>query len=201
MEQPSKHAVSEQRVDFLLLRLSALSEDDPPDCLRERLNLLSSRRLRRRSQFLWLKPVFALALFLALGTVLTVHRRRTAPLQTRFVSHVAPAGEGFRHILKTPAAALPLELPLAVKHHPLRKPARDFTAQRMTVRLPYSDAAIDTGTDATIRVSMSQAELAALGFPITLADHRVLAELTLGDDGLPRAVSVSWPLEILKEKK
>ena len=73
----------------------------------------------------------------------------------------------------------------------------------MTVRLPYSDAAIDTGTDATIRVSMSQAELASLGFPMktTLSDRRVLAEVTLGDDGLPLAISVSLPLEVIKEKK
>jgi hypothetical protein len=73
----------------------------------------------------------------------------------------------------------------------------------MIVRLPYSDSAIITGTDATIRVSMSQAELMSLGFPInaTLHDRRVVAELTLGDDGLPRAISVPLPLEIVREKK
>jgi hypothetical protein len=73
----------------------------------------------------------------------------------------------------------------------------------MVVRLPYSNSAIDTGTDATIRVWMSQAELASLGFPMnaTLHDRRVVAELTLGDDGLPRSISVPLPLEVVKEKK
>jgi hypothetical protein len=92
---------------------------------------------------------------------------------------------------------------LRATRHPLRTLTRYNTSQRMTVRLPYSDAAIDNGTDATIRVSMSQAELASLGFPLntTLHDRRVVAELTLGDDGLPRAISVPLPLEVIKEKK
>jgi hypothetical protein len=73
----------------------------------------------------------------------------------------------------------------------------------MVVSLPYSNSAIDTGTDATIRVSMSQTELLSLGFPMnaTLHDRRVLAELTLGDDGLPRSISVPLPLELVKERK
>jgi len=71
------------------------------------------------------------------------------------------------------------------------------------MRLPYSNSAIDTGTDATIRISMSQSELLSLGFPVsaTLQDRRVVAELTLGDDGLPRAISLRLPLEVVKEKK
>ena len=73
----------------------------------------------------------------------------------------------------------------------------------MVVQLPYSNSAIDNGTDATLRVSMSQAELVSLGFPMngTLHDRRVVADLTLGDDGLPRAISVTLPLELVREKK
>jgi hypothetical protein len=50
---------------------------------------------------------------------------------------------------------------------------------------------------------MSQAELVLLGFPINtpLQDRQVVAELTLGDDGLPRAISVPLPLEVVREKK
>jgi hypothetical protein len=50
---------------------------------------------------------------------------------------------------------------------------------------------------------MSQFELASLGFPVgeTLRDRRVVAELTLGDDGLPRAISLPLPLEVIKEKR
>jgi hypothetical protein len=87
--------------------------------------------------------------------------------------------------------------------HSLPKVAQNVTARHMVVRLPYSNNAINTGTDATIRVSMSQAELVSLGFPMneTLHDRRVVAELTLGDDGLPRAISVPLPLEVVREKK
>jgi hypothetical protein len=73
----------------------------------------------------------------------------------------------------------------------------------MTLRLPYSNGAIENGTQATIRVSMSQSDLLSLGFPVnaTLQDGRIVAELTLGDDGLPRAISLRLPLEVMKEKK
>jgi hypothetical protein len=85
----------------------------------------------------------------------------------------------------------------------MSKLAQNTNARRMIVRLPYSNSAIDTGTDATIRASMSQAELVLLGFPINtpLQDRQVVAELTLGDDGLPRAISVPLPLEVVREKK
>jgi hypothetical protein len=50
---------------------------------------------------------------------------------------------------------------------------------------------------------MSQFDLLSLGFPIntTVQDRRIVAELTLGDDGLPRAISLPLPLEVMKEKK
>ncbi len=205
MEQRSKHTPSADapRVDYLLGVLSALSQDDPPPTLRGRLELLSSRRLRNGPRPLRLKPVFAAALLIAIGitAVFTAHLRRPAPLQTKIESR--PPGALFDRALQAPPASPSPESTLTVTRHPLPKWTRYNTYQRMTVRLPYSDAAIDTGTDATIRVSMSQAELAALGFPLNtnLNDRRVLAELTLGDDGLPRAISVSLPLEVVKEKK
>jgi hypothetical protein len=104
-------------------------------------------------------------------------------------------------------AAVPVARSVKVKStrlpHPLPSLAQTTIAQRMVVRLPYSNSAIDTGTDATIRVSMSQTDLVSLGFPMNaiLHDRRVLAELTLGDDGLPRSISVPLPLQLVKEKK
>ncbi len=202
MEQRSKHTASADasRVDYLLGVLSTLSQDDPPPALRARLDLLSSTRLSNGPLLLRLKPTYALALLAAIlfTAVFTARLRRPSPLQTKIESRVAAPAALFDRTLSSPPAA-----PSPITHHPLRKWTRYDTAQTMTVRLPYSDAAIDTGTDATIRVSMSQAELAALGFPIntTLHDRRVLAQLTLGDDGLPRAISVSLPLELVKEKK
>ena len=198
MEQQSKQTASgDAHVDYLLGALSRLSQDDPPPALRARLELLSSRRLGNGPLPLRLKPVFAIVLLAAIGitAVLTTFFDRPARLQTKIESR--PPGALFDRVLSAPPPKLP------ATRHPLPESRRYITSQRMTMRLPYSDSAIDTGTDATIRVSMSQAELAALGFPIntTLHDRRVLAELTLGDDGLPRAISVSLPLEVVKEKK
>jgi hypothetical protein len=206
MEQRAKQTgkAAASQVDNLLRVLSVLSQEDPPPALRGRLELLSSRLLRNDGVMLRLKPVFAVALLIAIAmtAVLVAHLRRPAPLQTKIESRVAPPAPIDRE-LRAPPADPPPEATLRATRHPLRTLTRYNTSQRMTVRLPYSDAAIDTGTDATIRVSMSQAELASLGFPLntTLHDRRVVAELTLGDDGLPRAISVSLPLEVLKEKK
>jgi hypothetical protein len=207
VEQRSKHTPSADapRVDYLLRVLSALSQTDPPPALRGRLELLSSSRLSNGPRLLRLKPVFALAFLVAIGitAAFTAYLHRPAPLQTKIESRMAPPDASPARALRAPPAAPSPESPMPATRHSLPKWPRYNTSQRMTVRLPYSDAAIDTGTDATIRVSMSQAELAALGFPITttLHDRRVLADLTLGDDGLPRAISVSLPLEVVKEKK
>jgi hypothetical protein len=88
-------------------------------------------------------------------------------------------------------------------YHPPSRLMKQSGPQRMTLRLPYSNSAIANGTQATIRVSMSQSDLLALGFPVnaTLQDRRIVADLTLGDDGLPRAISLPLPLEVIKEKK
>jgi hypothetical protein len=71
------------------------------------------------------------------------------------------------------------------------------------MRLPFSNSAINTGTDTTIRVAVSQAELLSMGFPVNtiVHDRRIVAELTLGDDGLPRAISLPLPIEVMKETR
>jgi len=215
MEQEAKRTgrAAASRVDNLLGLLSVLSQDDPPPALRGRLELLSSRRLRRELEsgmlvgragpgaLLRFEPVLTVAVLIAIGAaaVLAAQFRRPAPLQTKIESRVIPPNAPFDPGLdaRSPESTLP------ATRHLLPKLIQANPSQRMTVRLPYSDAAIDTGTDATIRVSMSQAELASLGFPMntTLYDRLVLAEVTLGDDGLPRAISVSLPFEVFKEKK
>jgi hypothetical protein len=73
----------------------------------------------------------------------------------------------------------------------------------MTMMLPYSNSAIETGTGTTIQVFISQSELLSLGFPIGAAvqDRRIVAEISLGGDGLPREISLPLPLEVMKEDK
>ncbi len=219
VEQRSKwrENAAASRVEYLLGLLSALSQHDPPPTLRGRLELLASRRLRNEAEsgrplgraqaglILRLKPVFPVALLIVIGVAaaFVAHVRRPVPLQTKFEPQVIPPSAPVDSGIRAQSAAPSPEATLPATRPALPKLAHYNISQRMTLQLPYSDPTIDTGTDATIRVSMSQAELASLGFPLntTLHDQRVIAELTLGDDGLPRAISVSLPLEVIKEKK
>jgi hypothetical protein len=67
------------------------------------------------------------------------------------------------------------------------------------LELPYSNREIANGTNATIRVAVSRQELEALGFPFggATGDGKYLAEIALGDDGLPRSIRVPLPLKSL----
>jgi hypothetical protein len=199
------------RLEYLLGVLRSLSQQDPPPALRDRLERLSYQRLRggvepgRRLDSpqaglrSWLRPAFAIALLIVIGSlaVLVVYVRQPGRLRAGIASRVAPPKESFAPGTSTSSAVPVAEVKSPKRSHSLAKLAQNTTARRMVVRLPYSNSAIDTGTDATIRVSMSEAELVSLGFPMnaTLRDRRVVAELTLGDDGLPRSISVPLPLE------
>jgi hypothetical protein len=204
-------------MEYLLGVLRSLSQQGPPPALRDRLERLSFEQLRggaklgprRRSPFRSrLGPAFAAALLIVIGTVaaLVAYVHRSESLRAGIAPLVAQPGvskpeEPFSSgaLSAVPATAVK---PPKIRHE-LPRLAENTTARRMVVRLPYSNSAIDTGTDATLRVSMSQAELVSLGFPMngTLHDRHVVAELTLGDDGLPRAISVTLPLELVREKK
>jgi hypothetical protein len=205
------------RMEYLLGALRSLSQQNPPPALRDRLRLLSHQQLRagvepgrrlaipRAIRRPWLRLAFVAALLIVIGSlaVLVVNIHRSERLRARIELEVAPPKE-LSSVGTAALSAGPAEevRPLRMSHS-LPRLAPNPTVRRMVVRLPYSNSAIDTGTDATIRVSMSQTELVSLGFPMnaTLHDRRVVAELTLGDDGLPRSISVPLPLEVVKEKK
>jgi hypothetical protein len=218
-EQRSKQTEIENvsRVDYLLGLLGNLSQRDPSPILRQRLEVLASRRLkekpddsarltgRGRRTPVWLKPVFVAAL-LAIGlvTVLVVYLQQHKPApadRTAKVSHPAVSPKNEVPVALAPMASIPRRQPMI--QHPQPIFGEPANARRMTLQLPYSNSAIETGTAATIWISMSQSELLSLGFPVnaTVQDRRIVAELTLGDDGLPRAISLPLPLEVIKEKK
>lgn len=219
VEQRSTRAESADapRMEYLLGALSSLSQQDPPPALRDRLRLLSYQRLRagvepgrrfgspRAGLRPWLRPAFAAALLIVIGSlaVLVVNIHRSERLRAGMELRVASPKEPYSIATAARSAVAAEEAKPRRTSHSLPRLAPNTNARRMVVRLPYSNSAIDTGTDATIRVSMSQTELESLGFPMsaTLHDRRVVAELTLGDDGLPRSISVPLPLELVKEKK
>jgi hypothetical protein len=219
LHQRSKRTEAEDtsRVDRLLRLLRDLSQRDPSPALRERLSDLASRRLSekpvhsdrfrgaRPKSLAWLRPVFVAILLIAIGftAAVVVHLRQRESLRAdnsvKIYPPARPSDTGIHHA----PPSQPSEGGLPQTHHSRRDLAPRSGSRRMTMRLPYSNGVINTGTDATIRISMSQSELLSLGFPIssTLQDRRVVAELTLGDDGLPRAISLPLSLEYIKEKK
>ena len=212
-EQRSKRTETEEvsRVDSLLSLLGNLSKQDPGPAVRERLSVLASERLNHnprqvdRSPRMWWKPAFGAACLVAAGlaTGLAVNFFEHTPAKNSGTSKVSsPAVSTEIRVRSAPAARLSVGKVRKVRHSRLAV-VEPTGPQQMTMRLPYSDSAIETGTRTTIRVSMSQSELLSLGFPIntTVEDRRIVAELTIGDDGLPRAISLPLPLEVMKEKK
>lgn len=204
------------RVERLLGLLGELTQRDPSPALRERLRALAAQHLREdpgcaaqdvgkgRGMPVWFKPAFAALLLGATGLagVLVVHFRAHEPVSAD------RAAKGIRSVISPenkPNIAFASQFAGRRSEVHRRQPVRAQAAStgRMTMQLPYSNSAIETGTDTTIQVSMSQFDLVSLGFPInaTIHDRRVAAELTLGDDGLPRAISLPLPLEVMKEKK
>lgn len=203
------------RVDGLLGLLGELSQHDPSPAVRERLSNLCSQRFQQKHVFSdtprihsWLRVAFAAALLAALGlagAAWVLHLRQpeskamrvgnepispSLPIVSRKEAHVAPV----EHSPVPPS-------PVNRRSWPKLSPSR--SVREMVVWLPYSNGSVDTGTGATIQVSMSQSELLSLGFPlnVTLHDRRVVAEVTLGGDGLPRAISLPIPLRLIKEEK
>jgi hypothetical protein len=211
-----------RRVEYLLGVLRSLPPQDPPPALRDRLQLLSIERLRGGAELgrrfgspqlglqswclqSWFRPALTFALLLAIGfaAVLVAYLRQSERLRVGIESRVTPPKQALNTDTGARTAVPAADVKPPKMTHSLPRLAQNTPARRMVVRLPYSNSAIDNGTDATIRVSMSQAELVSLGFPMTatLHDRRVVADLTLGDDGLPRAISVPLPLEVVRENK
>jgi hypothetical protein len=216
-QSEQRETQGESRVDHLLNLLSDLSHRDPSPDMQERLGALAAERLRDREHVrdtgrrrsAWLKPTFAVVVLAGLGLAAAVvfHFRQHEPRQTdRTPAASEPAIS--RSVSPESAAAVEPAAPAIVTRRPRIErphvaPAQTASTRRMTMQLPYSNSAIETGTYSTIRVSMSQSELLSLGFPInaTVQDRRIAADLTLGDDGLPRAISLPLPLEVMKEKR
>lgn len=203
-------------LDQLLESLKRIEVQGPSPAVRNRLSELYAERLRetpiptKKPSDWHLKPSFWFQFAAASGmliagiggAMLLVHFHQRGHLQADHNSVASPGvtlASGGRVV-----AAVPIPKVARVPTRHLRSaPAKDAVPQRMIVRLPYSNDSIATGTSTTIRVSMSQSELVSLGFPMseTVQDRQVVAELTLGDDGLPRTISLPFPLQVIKEKR
>lgn len=203
-------------VDHLLAHLRSVTQHDPPPAIRERLARLSDQRLgippeishghlvRRR----WLPRMIraAVCIFtaaIACTFIAEVYLHRQTHL--RFINRAAvssPANPESARAAKAPPTASSAAIS---SHHRQIRPPRASTAQlsRIVIPLPYSDSAVATGTEVTVPVYLSQDQLISLGVPISPAvhDRPFVADLLLGDDGLPRAISVPLPPGVLAEKR
>lgn len=212
-EQRSKRKVTEDvaHVDSLLSLLGDLSKRDPSPALRERLGVLATERLNQNPRHVgsrsrtWLRPAIAAAFLITAGlaTGLWVHFFEREPIQSTGTAKATAPVVSPRTATRSLPSVRPSVSRVSKVHHAKPTSAEPTAPRQMTMRLPYSNSAIETGTGTTIRVSMTQSELLSLGFPIneTVQDRRIVAELTLGDDGLPRAISLPLPLEVMKERK
>ena len=203
------------RVDSLLELLGELSPREPSAALRGQLGRMASARLQCKSAGIgrargispsrtWLKPALASILLVAMGLSAWVavhfqHKHRATERTANVHLPAVPETNKIR-----PASASPPAVAGAAKvRHPRPQRVPTSATRQMTIELPYSNHAIATGTNTIVQVSMSQSELLSLGFPLsaTVQDRRIVAELMLGDDGLPRAISLPLPLEVMKEKQ
>ena len=92
-------------------------------------------------------------------------------------------------VLETREVAPKTPPPAKVKR---RQHPKVANPQPVFVRLPFSDPTLMVGTSVTIRLALSDAELLAMGIrPIESDPSRsYVADLVLGDDGLPRAIRI-----------
>lgn len=177
------------RVDALLRKLSQESPQQPPHRLRLHMEN-AVQRYRSSETFAakrWLLAAAVLfaALALTIGTMISKRSRHSDPLSRV----VAPANPQPTPVLET-QRVMPKTLPPAkVKRHLHPKVANP---QPVFVRLPFSDPTLAVGTSVTIRLALSDAELLAMGIrPIESDPSRsYVADLVLGDDGLPRAIRI-----------
>lgn len=202
------------RADHLLKTLAIYSQREPSPAVRERLSVLAAQRLgknpgnavhKEEDRNAWLKPILAALLLVAVGIAATAVFRiwlRDSVRSRDALNLQQPANS--QH---AGASIVPVTSRLASgqrKARSVRHSGKGHeTRQMMTMQLPYSNRAIGTGTDTVLQVSMTESELRSLGFPLnsTVRDRRLVAQLTIGDDGLPRAISLPLPLEVVKEKR
>jgi hypothetical protein len=194
--------------EHLLRLLKEVSAQDPPARLRERIVEMSSAQIKPKRLFpvfgwelakanRWLLIVSTAVAALVIAAILNVIYRPAPPdsLTVRTMTPSAP------QVASVSSEAL--SVPGIRKNLPRRpdvKPA-SVPHDRLTLLLPYSNADVSTGTTTTVRISIPQTQLIALGLPLPAgtANSRIVADVALGDDGMPRAISLPLPLQVVKE--
>ena len=186
---------NDSRVDALLRRLAHESPRETPLSVRQHLSSIIQRhRLPERPmRERWLLPLAGIAatFAFAVAAVLVVsaisnRRANDSALIIRPLSNNEPESPVAIDIQKH--AMAPLSQPAKLRKR--RRPSPIGSPQSPFVALPFSDPTLTNGTNVTIRLALSDAELLALGVAPDENKRAQLyvADVVLGDDGLPRAI-------------
>jgi hypothetical protein len=180
-------------IDALLRRLGDESPREAPLSVRQHLRGVIQRH-SSPDEPVRLLPAAGIAatLLVAVVGILAISGRshRTAKndpaLSIPAVSNREP-GSPVATNTQRPATAPPAQPAKLRKRHrsvPVRSPRLPFVA------LPFSDPTLANGTNVTIRLALSDAELLALGVAPdeNKRGQLYVADVVLGDDGLPRAI-------------
>jgi hypothetical protein len=188
----------ESRLDAQLQRLAHESPREAPLSVRRHIQgLIQQHRYRKPSLTdRWLLPLAGLASALlvvvaAVWLINAISNRRAGtdrisagPVTSRRELEPPAAID----IQKPSAASQPRATRVKERHGPL--PLRNQPPA--FVALPFSDPALANGTNVTIRMTFSDAQLLALGVAPDQDKRKqfYVADVVLGDDGLPRAIRV-----------
>jgi hypothetical protein len=177
-------------VDALLHELQLESPREAPHRVRLRMERAvqqyRSSQASLRNQWLLAAAVLFAAVTLIIGTLISKRSSHHDSATPNVMAHVDPQPpsvlEAQPLVLKPPRRA----------HTKRHQSPNAANSQPVFVRLPFSDPSLMTGTSVTIRLALSDAELLAMGVrPIESDPSRsYVADLVLGDDGLPRAIRI-----------
>ena len=179
------------QVDALMRKLAQESPREAPH--RVRLHIENEvQRYRAAAPLVGKRWLLAAAvLFAALGLTISAMISKRSGHHDSVSKVEAPVNLPPAPVLETDRD-IPKALPRSnAKRHQHEHP-NAASPQPVFVRLPYSDPTLMTGTGVTVRLALSDAELLAMGVrPIESNPSRsYVADLVLGDDGLPRAIRI-----------
>jgi hypothetical protein len=187
------------QIDALMRKLAQESPREAPQ--RVRLHIESVAQQYRSpaplagKRWLLAAAVLFVALVLTIGAMISKRSGDSGPVLSAHsdpVSKVvAPANVQAPPMLEA-QRDIPTVLPPSKAVPQQHQHPKTANPQPVFVRLPFSDPTLAAGTGVTVRLALSEAELLAMGVrPIeSNPSESYVADLVLGDDGLPRAIRI-----------
>jgi hypothetical protein len=179
-------------VDSMMRKLAQESPQQAPPHVRQHMaQAVQQYRSSERSgtnRWLLAAAVLFAALVLTAGSIIFKRSGQRVHTPSEITAHAEPQPKAA--VLEPRSSSQPKALPTAKAKPHQRANAAD--PQPVFVTLPFSDPTLMSGTSVTIRLALSEAELLAMGVrPIeSNSSGSYVADLVLGDDGLPRAIRI-----------